>query len=54
MLCRNAIAVGLELNLRYSLSEFGPKQTKAVCVNQVHLALWASMPVRMITSSMPH
>ena len=38
-----AIAVDLELTWQYPLSEFRPKQTKAVCVNLFHLSLWASM-----------
>ena len=40
--------VDLELTWQYLLSEFRPKQTKAVCVNQVDLSLWASMAVSMI------
>ena len=46
-----AIAVDLELTWQHLLSEFHPKQTRAVCVNRFHLSLWASMAARMITSS---
>ena len=37
-----AIAVDLELTWLHLLSEFHPKQAKAVCVNRFHLSLWAS------------
>ena len=43
-----AIAVDLELTWQYPLSEFRPKQTKAVCVNRVDLSPWASMAVSII------
>ena len=51
-----AIAVDLELTWQYLLSEFRPKQTRAVCVNRFHLSLWASMAAHMIhvaTSRVP-
>ena len=39
-----AIAVNVNLKLtKYLLSEFYPKETKSVCVNQVHLSLWVSI-----------
>ena len=43
-------AVDLECTWQYLLTEFRPKQTKAVCVNRVDLSLWASMAVSMIMS----
>ena len=43
------IEVNLELTWQYPLSKFRPKQTKAVCVNQVEFSLWASLAVCMIT-----
>ena len=45
-----AIAVDLDRTWQYPLSEFRPKQTKAVWVNRVDLSLWAAMAVGMITS----
>ena len=49
---RKSLVVDLELTWQHLLSEFRPKQTKAVCVNQFHLSLWACMAARMITSFM--
>ena len=51
MLCGegSTIAIDLELTWQYPLSELHPKQTKAVCVNQVDLSLWVSMAACMIT-----
>ena len=43
-------AVDLELTWQHPLSEFRPKQTRAVCVNRFHLSLWACMGACMITS----
>ena len=45
-----AIVVNVELTWQHLLSEFHPKQTRAVRVNRFHLSLWASMAARMITS----
>ena len=44
------MAIDLELTWQYPLSEFRPKQTKAVCVNRVYPSLWASMALCTITS----
>ena len=43
-----AMVVKPKLTWQYPPSEFHPKQTKAVCVNQIHLSLWASMTVSAI------
>ena len=45
--------VDLELTWQYSLSEFRQKQTKAVCVNLVHLSLWASLAARILHHLLP-
>jgi len=44
--------VDLELTWQHQLSEFRPKETKAVCLNQVDLPLWVPMAASMIASLM--
>ena len=43
--------VNLKLTYHYRLSEFHPKQVKAVGIDRVDLSLWAAMAVSMIMSS---
>ena len=44
----------LYLTWQHQLSEFCPKQTRAVCVNRFHLSLWTPMAAHMITSSLSY
>ena len=46
--------VDLEFTWQYQLSEFRPKQMKAVYENQVHLSLWDSMAIRVALISTSH